>query len=356
MNPRLQPLVDSIRGALARLAPAKGALALLVVIGAAGYALYRNPPVRTVPPGEAGVRENRLTGELTQWRDGSVLVIPLVHDLHVYSLRDRRYRPAQMAKALGPAPLQSQEGLSLGVDLSVRYAIDPAKLREVAGHLPADVDADVVEPAVSGTVYKVFARYTVREIFSTKRPEIQQVIEKELKSRLAGDGIVLKDVFVGNVDLPAEYRRGMDQRSPRSSRARRCTTLERKDKRRRKSSSRARRKTRQDRRGGCAGRRSSPRRRRKKRDNVLPFKQRQVEQRRLRRRPRRNPPGAPQRSGAASRRGARPTRARAGRRRSLSSERVGKASADRWRGGAVVTAHPLLIQKALADKPPTRCR
>ena len=32
-------------------------------------------------------------------------------------------------------------------------------------------------------IYKVFARYTVREIFSTKRPEIQQAIEKELKSR-----------------------------------------------------------------------------------------------------------------------------------------------------------------------------
>jgi hypothetical protein len=48
----------------------------------------------------------------------------------------------------------------------------------VADYLPADVDADVVEPAVSGTVYKVFAATQCREIFSTKAPEIQQVIEK----------------------------------------------------------------------------------------------------------------------------------------------------------------------------------
>src|SRR5258706_12974665 len=211
MHPRLEPVAVAIGATFTRLASAKGALTLVALVGAAGYVLYRNPPVRNVRPGEAGVREKRFTGEITQWRDGSVLVLPLVHELRAGSLRDRAFRPANMSKANGPAPLQSVEGLSLGVDLSVRYAVDPARLREVAGRLPEDIDSDVIDPAVSGVVYKVFARYTVREIFSTKRAEIQQGVEKELGPRLPGEGIVLRDVLIGKVDLPEDYRRGMDQ-------------------------------------------------------------------------------------------------------------------------------------------------
>jgi len=211
MLARLQPLVASIRDSFSKLAPARGLIVLTVAGGFAAYAIYQHPPVRTVGHGEAGVRENRLTGEITQWGDGSVLVLPFVHEMRVFSTRDRTYRPANMAKATGAAPLQSLEGLSLGVDLSVRYALDRARLREVAAKLPDDIDGEVVEPAVAGVVYKVFARYTVRDIFSTKRAEIQQTLEKELKARLGADGIAVHDVMMGNVDLPAEYRRGMEQ-------------------------------------------------------------------------------------------------------------------------------------------------
>jgi regulator of protease activity HflC (stomatin/prohibitin superfamily) len=94
--------------------------------------------------------------------------------------------------------------------LSVRYALDAAKLRATSKTLPDNISGEIVEPAVQGVIYKVFARYTVREIFSTKRVEIQQAIEKELTDKLAADGLVLRAVQMGKVDLPADYRRGMN--------------------------------------------------------------------------------------------------------------------------------------------------
>ena len=36
------------------------------------------------------------------------------------------------------------------------------------------------------------------DIFSTKRSEIQQTVESELKNKLAADGIVLRSVIIGN--------------------------------------------------------------------------------------------------------------------------------------------------------------
>lgn len=185
-------------------------LIALLVLGAVGYARYRHPPFASVARGELGIRANRLTGDTAEFREGAVLVVPGLHELRVFSLREHVYRPEASARASGPSPFQSVEGLSLGVDVSVRYALDPARLRAVWLSLPDDVATDIVQPAVASVVYKVFARYTVREIFSSKRAEIQEAIEGELRTKLARDGIALRDVLIGNVDLPPDYRRGME--------------------------------------------------------------------------------------------------------------------------------------------------
>ena len=46
--------------------------------------------------------------------------------------------------------------------------------------------------------------------FSSQRAEIAAALEAELRARLASDGILLKGVQIGSVDLPPDYRQGMD--------------------------------------------------------------------------------------------------------------------------------------------------
>ena len=57
--------------------------------------------------------------------EGPAVVLPFLHDLRRYSLRDQVYRPANSASAEGAEPFQTVEGLSVGVAVSVRYALDP---------------------------------------------------------------------------------------------------------------------------------------------------------------------------------------------------------------------------------------
>ena len=115
-------------GARSRASPAPSARSSRSLSSARpAIALYSHPPMQNVGRGEIGVRANHLTGDVSEWRDGSVLVIPGLHDLRVYSLRDQTYQPEQIRSADGAAPLQSVEGLSFGVDLVVRYALDAAK-------------------------------------------------------------------------------------------------------------------------------------------------------------------------------------------------------------------------------------
>ena len=141
-----------------RVLQARRAIGIAAVIGAAGWVLLSHPPMATVGSGEMGVRTNLLTGDAVQWRDGSILVIPGLHEAQVFAMRDRTYKPAQLASAAGHAPVQSVEGLSVGIDLTVRYALDPSRLAHTARTLPGNVDSEIVEPAVQNVVYKVFER------------------------------------------------------------------------------------------------------------------------------------------------------------------------------------------------------
>jgi regulator of protease activity HflC (stomatin/prohibitin superfamily) len=344
---------------LSRLAAARGTLMLLAILGVAGYALYSHPPVVNVGRGEIGVRVNRLTGRVSEWRDGTVLVMPGIHEMRVYSVRDHVYQPEQIRRADGPAPLQSVEGLSLGVDLSVRYALDPARLSALSANLPDDIGAEIVEPAVQGAIYKIFARYTVREIFSTKRAEIQQAIEAELASRLARDGIVLRAVQMGKVDLPADYRHGMETLLAEELATQKMRyTLELKDKRVKETELDGEaEKVRREKAAEAAGREQiiAAKAQEEAMKHVLPFKERQIEQRKLEAEAAKVTRIKGAEGGAEARRieanGEADARQKLADAEAYRLERVGKVNAEQMaREGALISRHPLLIQKTLADK------
>jgi regulator of protease activity HflC (stomatin/prohibitin superfamily) len=352
-------LTASIGAVRSGLAAARAAIVALAVLGGIAYLLYRNPPLQTVGPGQLGVRSNRVTGTLSEWREGSVLVLPGLHELRVYSLRDRTYRPVQVSRADGPAPLQSIEGLSLGVDLSFRYAIDPVRLKVTARTLPEDIGADVVEPAVQGVIYKVFARYTVREIFSTKRAEIQQAIDAELRPKLAADGILLRDILMGKVDLPADYRRGMEALLAEELATEKMRyTLELKEKRVKETELEAEaQKVRREKTAEAAAREQiiGAQAQEEAMKHVLPFKERQIEQRKLEAEADRATRIKSAETSAEARRieanGEADARRQLADAEAYRVEQVGKANAQRMGlEGVVISQHPLLIQKALADK------
>jgi regulator of protease activity HflC (stomatin/prohibitin superfamily) len=351
--------VFSAEGTLRQVAHAKRVLIVVGAVAVAGWLLYTHPPLKNVGRGDVGVRTNQLTGTFSQWREGSVWVWPGLHEMRVLSLRDRVYKPEQVSRANGTAPLQSVEGLSVGVDLVVRYALDPQKVGAVARNLPEDVDAEIVAPAVQGVIYKVFARYTVREIFSTKRAEIQQVLEAELQPKLAADGMLLRSVQMGKVDLPADYKRGMEGLLAEELETQKMRyTLELKDKRVKETELDANaEKVRREVRAEAAAREQiiAAKAQEEAMKHVLPFKQRQIEQRQLEAEAEKQSRMKVAEGNAQARRieanGEADARRKLAEAEVFRLERVGQVNAEQMaREGALISRHPLLIQKTLADK------
>eukprot|EP01036_Dinobryon_divergens_P049601 gene49601-66443_t len=114
---------------------------------------------------------------------------------------------------------------------------------------------------------------------------IAQIIETELRARLAADGVTLRSLQIGKVDLPAEYRRGMDSLLAEELASEKMRyTLELKDKRVRETELDANAdKVRREVAAEAAAREQviAAKAQEEAMKHVLPFKQRQIEQRQL---------------------------------------------------------------------------
>ncbi|MCA3220700.1 MAG: prohibitin family protein [Burkholderiales bacterium] len=333
-------------------------VAALLVLGVVGWGVYsvaRNPPLAGVAPGEIGIRVNRLTGGTTQISEGSALLVPGVHDLRRVSLREQTYQAAQP----GEAPFQSVEGLSFNVDLTVRYALDRDKLATMAATLPEDIGNEVIAPRVQGVIYKVFSRYAMREIFSSKRAEIQQAIQADLTTLLAADGIQLRAVTLGKVELPAEYRAGMERLLAEELATEKMKyTLELKEKHVKQTELEAlAEKARRERQAEAAGNEQiiAAKAQAEAMKHVLPFKQKQIEQRQLEMQAEKIARVQSAEANAEARKIE--VTAEAESRRKLAEAEAyrlqvtGKATSEQLaRDGELLSQYPLLIQKVMADK------
>jgi len=202
-----QPASAAVRRGAPRVALRVGAVAL--ACGAA-WGLAKHPPLYTVHAGEVAVRTDLFTGRAVAATEGRLLLLPGVYEVRVLPARDQIYHASRMASADGAGALQSLEGLSLGMDLTLAWRIDQRQLPGLAARLPENIERDLIDPALQASVYPVVAQHSVREIFSTQRAPIEQAITAALRAKLAAQGIELRSVQIGHIDLPADYRAGME--------------------------------------------------------------------------------------------------------------------------------------------------
>ena len=337
----------------------RGRLLIAALLGLVVYGLYAHPPMAAIHRGEVLVRTNVLDGTASVYSAGTVLVLPAIHQVRRYSTRDQVYRPVESANAAGTAPFQSVEGLSLGIDLAVRWTVDPSRLAQMSKEFPDDMNADLVRPAVQGVIFPLFARYTVREIFSSRRAEIQQELIAELKPKLAMLGLVLRGVDMGKVDLPRDYRAGMEKLLAEELETEKVGyTLQLKEAQVKQmqleaEADKVRRQTAAE--AASAEQVIAARAQEETMKHILPFKQKQIEQRKLEAEADKVARIRTAEGSAEARRieakGEADSRQKLADAEAYRLELVGKANAGQMeREGALIAHYPLLIQKTLADK------
>jgi regulator of protease activity HflC (stomatin/prohibitin superfamily) len=174
-----------------------------------------------VPSGMAGVRVSQTSGTVPgTLYPGAHFVVPLVEDVALFDTRDQIFTTgvsedgksaaANVAAKSQLLDVQAKEGLTLGLAITVRYRLDAKRLDYIQGNLPRPVEKEIVPPTVASVWREIVPNYTVRDVFSAKREEVRQRAAGLIAQKLAGDGIVVKEVMLRDIQLPPEYAQGLE--------------------------------------------------------------------------------------------------------------------------------------------------
>jgi regulator of protease activity HflC (stomatin/prohibitin superfamily) len=182
---------------------AAGLLPLLIGLG-----------IHVVPSGRAGIRISQLQGTLPgTLYPGVHWTVPLMERVELFNTRDQIYSTnlAEVSKKnVDTLRVQTKEGLGIGLAVTVRYKLDASKLAYLYGNLPQPVEEELVPPAISSAFRESAPNYTVREIFAGRRDQMVRAVAGQIAQKLASDGIIVKEVLLRDIELPAEYAKGME--------------------------------------------------------------------------------------------------------------------------------------------------
>jgi regulator of protease activity HflC (stomatin/prohibitin superfamily) len=141
------------------------------------------------------------------------LITPLIDSVVLYDTREQIFSTAASASPKATAEVlsvQAREGLNIGLAVSVRYRLDPSRLAAIHQNLPQPIGEQVVAPVVSSIYRQLSPNYLTREIFALKREELRVQGADAIKSRLSSDGVVVREVLLRDIQLPAEYAQGLE--------------------------------------------------------------------------------------------------------------------------------------------------
>ncbi|MBD2568436.1 prohibitin family protein [Anabaena lutea] len=105
----------------------------------------------------------------------------------------------------------SQEGLSLNLDVSLQYRLDPQKAAIVYKTIGTD-EKQLIISRFRSTVRAITANYPASAVYSTKRQEIVQKINQQLIQEIPSLGFIVDQALLRNVKMPETLQTAIQEK------------------------------------------------------------------------------------------------------------------------------------------------
>jgi regulator of protease activity HflC (stomatin/prohibitin superfamily) len=156
----------------------------------------------------------------------SQVLTPGLHWIAPYAERVQRYSISQrtytMSGVHAEGDLQgddavkarTNDGQEVLIDASVIFSIDPTQVIDVHIRWQERYANDLVRPQVRGIIRDQVAQFSVEEVYSTKRNELQDQTEARLQEVFAANGLLLRDndFILRNVTFTPEYADAIERK------------------------------------------------------------------------------------------------------------------------------------------------
>jgi prohibitin 2 len=172
--------------------------------------------VRVVPVGHALVVFNTVTRNFHLARQGITFVTPFVCTTQDYDLRRLEYTMSGVSGEGRKTDIDdslwspTQEGLQVGVDLTVWHHLDPDRVISIHQKIGPDYEEKILRPAVRSVIRLVISEYPVMDVYSSKRQRIQDEINQAAKRLLEKDGFMIDEVVLRDVRFTTEFAKAIE--------------------------------------------------------------------------------------------------------------------------------------------------
>jgi regulator of protease activity HflC (stomatin/prohibitin superfamily) len=104
----------------------------------------------------------------------------------------------------------TSDGLEVAIDLTVLYRVIPSEAPRLLVETGFDYKDKVVRPQSRTAIRDNAVYYQAIELFSTKRDQFQNRIYKSIESDFKSRGLMLEQLLVRNITLPASVRAAIE--------------------------------------------------------------------------------------------------------------------------------------------------
>jgi len=177
--------------------------------------------VTSIPTGNVGVLTlfGRVTGETLP--EGIHMINPLkaVQKLSIQT---------QSVKESASVP--SNEGLILALDTSLLLHLDRSMAAQVYQSVGADYGDKIIEPTMRAAIRASTSAHTANALYTNARELVQQQIQDELTKQLAPRGVIVENVLLRDVQLPAMLKGSIEAKQQAEQDALRMSFILQKEK------------------------------------------------------------------------------------------------------------------------------
>jgi regulator of protease activity HflC (stomatin/prohibitin superfamily) len=171
---------------------------------------------RVVPVGHGLVIFNTVTKSFRLGRQGITFVAPFISATQDYDLRRLEYTMSGVSGEGRKSDIDdslwspTKEGLQVGIDLTVWHHLDPARLISIHQKIGPDYEDKIIRPAIRSVIRLVISEYAVMDVYSARRAEIQDEINRKTKSLIEKDGFVVDEVVLRDVRFTPEFSKAIE--------------------------------------------------------------------------------------------------------------------------------------------------
>ena len=191
-----------------------------IVLGLAGVALMFSAAgtIVIVPAGFRGAVFNCMNGvEKRTLTEGTHLLVPILESPVLYEVRTQTYT---MSHTFDEGEKQgddsvtalSADGQKVHIDVSVRYHLNADEIDKLHDQIGPNYLSKIIRPEAQTVIRNIVSRYTVTQLYSNARQEIQEQMKQQMLIGLGKYNIILDDLLLRNIGFSDAFASAIEQK------------------------------------------------------------------------------------------------------------------------------------------------